>query len=172
MNPFLYFALFLKASLLSTGGLGNLPFLNDDLLALGWAQPSDFLTAIAVGNLSPGPNGLWVVSLGYLTFGWLGAMLALAAISLPPLLILGVSLFYDRIERQPIVQDFTRGLALGVVGLTLGVSFNLATASIADWNGIAIMLGALGLALSKKIPVVLILITAAGVGWLMYGIQS
>ena len=170
MNPFIYFALFLKASLLSTGGLGNLPFLNNDLIALGWAQPADFLTAIAVGNLSPGPNGLWSVSLGYLTFGWLGAVLALGAISLPPLLILVISTFYNRIEHQPIVQDFTRGLALGVVGLTLGVSFNLATASIVDWKGIALMLGALGLALSKKIPVVLILIIAAGMGWLIYGI--
>ena len=170
MNPLLYFALFLKASTLSIGGLGNLPFLTEDLIALGWAQPGDFVTAIAVGNLSPGPNGLWSVSLGYLTYGWLGAVLALGAISLPPLLILVVSTFYNRIENQPIVQDFTRGLTLGVVGLTLAVSASLASASIDDWKGIVIMLGALGLAVSKKIPVILIFALAAGLGWVIYGI--
>ena len=169
MSPLIYFLLFFKASLFSTGGLGNLPFLNQDLIDLGWATPSDFLTAIAVGNLSPGPNGLWSVSLGYLTFGWLGAALALLALSLPPLSILAVSAFYNRIEHQPVVQDFTRGLALGVVGLTIAVALSLATASITDWIGIAITLTAFGLAVSKKIPVVLILIFAAIAGGVLYG---
>ncbi len=169
MNPLVYFWLFLKASLLSIGGLGNLPFLSEDLTALGWAQPTDFVTAIAVGNLSPGPNGLWSVSLGYLTFGWLGAGLALLALSLPPLLILVISTFYHRLEHQPIVQDFTRGLGLGVVGLTLAVSFNLARVSITDWSGVGIMLCAMGLALSKKIPLFGILLLAAVAGSLLYG---
>ncbi|MGE5265131.1 MAG: chromate transporter, partial [Acidobacteriota bacterium] len=132
MNPLLFFWIFFKASLLSTGGLGNLPFLKEDLLGLGWAQPADFVTAIAVGNLSPGPNGLWSVSLGYLTFGWLGAILALAALSLPPLLTLLVAASYSSIEHRPVVQDFTRGLALGVVGLTLAVALGLASSTIAD----------------------------------------
>lgn len=170
MNPLIYFWLFLKASLLSIGGLGNLPFLNEDLIALGWAQPADFVTAIAVGNLSPGPNGLWSVALGYLTFGWLGAVLALIALSMPPLLILVVSTFYNRIEHQPIVQDFTRGLTLGVVGLTLAVSFSLASASIADWIGIVIMLCAFGMAISKRVPIILILVLAAVAGGVVYGL--
>ena len=170
MNPWLYFWYFLSASLFSTGGLGNLPFLNADLVSRGWAVPSDFVTAIAVGNLSPGPTGLWSVSLGYLTLGWTGACLALLALSLPPLLILLISASYSRIEHQPIVQDFTRGLGLGVVGLTLAVSWNLASASVVDWKGFLIMLAARGMALSRKIPVVLILILAAIAGYLIYGI--
>ncbi len=169
MNPLIYFWLFFKASLLSIGGLGNLPFLTQDLQELGWAQPSDFITAIAVGNLSPGPNGLWSVSLGYLTFGWTGAALALLAISLPPFLILIVSAFYNRIEHQPSVQDFTRGLALGVIGLTLAVSLNLALASIVDWVGVLIVVGSLALALSKRVPIIVILVLAAIVGSLVYG---
>src|SRR5512133_903257 len=99
MTPLLYFWLFLKASLLSTGGLGNLPFLHKDLVALGWAKESDFITAIAVGQVSPGPTGLWSISLGYLTYGWLGAGLALVALSLPPLLALAVGAFYSRMEQ-------------------------------------------------------------------------
>src|SRR5512144_1376618 len=117
MSALTYFSLFLKASLLSTGGLGNLPFLHKDLIDLGWAKEQDFITAIAVGQVSPGPTGLWSISLGYLTYGWLGAGLALAALSLPPLLALVVAGFYSRIERRPRVQDFTLGLSLGVVGL-------------------------------------------------------
>ncbi|MEI7844728.1 MAG: chromate transporter [Chloroflexota bacterium] len=170
MNIWLYFWLFLKGSLFSTGGLGNLPFLNGDLVSRGWATPSDFATAIAVGNLSPGPSGLWSVSLGYLTFGWLGAALALLALSLPPLLILWVSRSYDQIEHQPVVQDFTRGLGLGVIGLTLAVSWSLAVASIADWKSLLIMLGALFLALNRKVPIILILVLSALAGYLIFGL--
>lgn len=170
MNPLLYFLVFLKATLFSTGGLGNLPFLTQDLQALGWAQPTDFLTAIAVGNVSPGPNGLWSVSLGYLTFGWTGAALALLAITLPPLSILVVAAFYNRIEHQPVVQDFTRGLALAVVGLTLAVALGLASASAMDWIGILIALASMALALSKRLPVIVILILAALAGVLLYGL--
>ena len=168
MSPLEYFLLFLKASLLSTGGLGNLPFLHKDLLAFGWAKELDFITAIAVGQVSPGPSGLWSISLGYLTYGWLGAGLALAALSLPPLLVLGVSAFYSRLETQPIAQDFMRGLALGVVGLTLAVALGLAGSTITDWRGVIIALGALTLAMSKRIPIILILILSAICGLLLF----
>ncbi len=168
MNPLEFFWLFLKGSLLSTGGLGNLPFLHQDLLGLGWAQESDFVTAIAVGQLSPGPTGLWSISLGYLTYGWLGAGLALAALSLPPLLVLVVASFYNRIENQPAAQNFMRGLSLGIVGLTFTVTLGLATSAIVDVLGVCIALGALGLAFSKKVPAVFILVLAAVTGCLLY----
>jgi chromate transporter len=168
MNPLTYFWLFLKASLLSTGGLGNLPFLTRDLVALGWAKDSDFVTAIAVGQVSPGPTGLWSISLGYLTYGWPGAALALGALSLPPLLTLAVAAFYNRIEKIPAVQDFTRGLSLGVIGLTLAVALGFTRTAITDWRGIAIAAAALGLALSKRVPVILILALGAVAGYLLY----
>jgi chromate transporter len=170
VNALTYFLLFIKASLLSTGGMGNLPFLHADLISLSWAQESDFVTAMAVGQLSPGPSGLWSISLGYLTYGWLGAVLALAALTLPPLLIVGVAAVYQRLEMQPIVQDFTRGLALGVVGLTLAVAAGLATSIIVDWRGVAITGGALVMALSRRVPILLILGLAALAGVLLYGI--
>jgi chromate transporter len=165
----LYFWLFLKGSLLSTGGMGNLPFLHQDLIALGWAGESDFLAAIAVGQLSPGPNGLWTISLGYLTGGWLGAALSLVAITLPTLLALVVVAMHRRIETHPAVQSFTRGITLGVIGLTLGVAWSLFTASVTDWRGAAITVGALALALSRRVPVVVILLLGALIGWLLYG---
>lgn len=164
-----YFWLFLKASLFSTGGLGNLPFLHSDLIALGLAGESDFITAIAVGQISPGPTGLWSISLGYLTFGWLGALLSLAALSLPPLLALVVGAFYDRLEHAPAVQDFTFGLSLGVVGLTVAVAFSLLSSAVSDGWGVVIGLVSLGLAVSKKVPVIVLLGLAALAGILIYG---
>lgn len=170
MNPLDFFWIFLKASLFSTGGLGNLPFLTRDLTALGWAGSTDFITAIAVGQVSPGPNGLWSISLGYLVYGWLGAALALAALTLPTLLVLGVAAFYHRIETRPSVQEFTRGLSLGVVGLTLAVAFGLSGSAVGDWRGVVILACAFALALSKRLPVIVVLALAAAAGLLFYGV--
>jgi chromate transporter len=168
MNFWLYFWLFLKASLFSTGGLGNLPFLHTDLPPLGWAREEDFITAIAVGQVSPGPNGLWSVSLGYLSFGWTGAVLALLALCLPPLLVLVLASFYNRMEHLTAVQNFSRGLSLGVVGLTFFIAFSLSRTAVTDWASGLIVLGALGLGMARRIPVILVLAVAAGVGIWVY----
>ncbi len=170
MNALLFFWLFLKASLFSTGGTGNLPILHQDLMALGWAREPDFITAIAVGQVSPGPNGLWSVSLGYLSYGWPGAALALLGLSLPPLLIMLVAAFYQRIEGSPLVVDFMRGLSLGVIGLSLPVTYGLALAAVTDWRGALITAAALGMALSKRVPVIVILALGGLAGYLLFGL--
>lgn len=168
MNLLYFFWMFLKASLLSTGGMGNLPFLHNDLIGLGLAQESDFIKAIAVGQLSPGPSGLWSISLGYLTFGWVGAALALAALTLPTLLIVGVQAVYSQIEKHRMTQDFSTGLALSIVGLSLAVTASLVNASIVDIGGVLIAVGAMALGLTKKVPIVVILLLSAAVGALIY----
>src|SRR5487761_2333963 len=54
INPFVYFVLFLKASLFSSGGFSNLPSLHQDLLVRSWASDSQFGQAIAIGQIGPG----------------------------------------------------------------------------------------------------------------------
>ena len=169
MNLWLYFWLFLKASLFSTGGVGNLPFLHTDLPPLGWAGEEDFITAIAVGQVSPGPNGLWSVSLGYLTYGWVGAGLALVALCLPPLLVMVLVSFYNRMDHLRPVQNFSRGLSLGVVGLAFFIAYSLSAAAVTDWAGVVIAAGALGLGMIKRVPVIVVLILAAAAGLVVYG---
>lgn len=168
MNLWLLFWIFLKASLLSSGGLSNLPFLHRDLIPLGWAGESDFVTAMAVGQLSPGPTGLWGISLGYLVFGPVGSLIALVSLVLPPLLILIVSTFYNRIEHQPLVHRLMRGLMLGIIGLGLGTLWGLSRSVITGWLDVVITLLAFGLAASKKVPVILILVLAAATGLLFF----
>ena len=168
INPVLYFLLFLKASLFSTGGFSNLPSLHQDLLANGWAQETDFGQSIAIGQISPGPNGLWVISLGYLTYGYLGALLALLAVTLPALLVLLVAAGYARIERQAWVQGAMHGVSLAVVGILLTVVWTILRQPGVDAKGLLIALGTFGLALSRRVNVLLILGLAGLVGYFLY----
>jgi chromate transporter len=168
LNPLVFFLLFLKASLFSTGGFSNLPSLHQDLIANGWATEADFGQSIAIGQISPGPNGLWVISMGYLTYGFLGAFLALIAITLPALLVLVVSAGYNRIEHQRWVRGAMYGVSLAVVGLLLTVVWTILRQPGVDWKGLLIALGAFGLAWSRKVNLLLILVLAGLIGFLIY----
>ena len=163
-----YFWLLFKASLFSTGGTGNLPSLHSDLLARGWATDRQFAEALAVGQLSPGPSGLWVISLGYLTAGWRGAGLSLVAVTLPPLLVLVVERLHRRVGAHPTAQGFVRGLSLAVVGIFLVVLANLLLSNGLDARAVLIAGAAMGLALTGRVPVVLVLALGALAGMALY----
>jgi len=168
IDPLIYFLLFFKASLFSTGGFSNLPSLHQDLIGNGWASESDFGHSIVIGQISPGPNGLWVISLGYFTYGYPGAFLALIAIILPALLVLLTAAVYHRIEHLNWVAGFMRGISLAVVGILLTVAWSIIARSSLDWKSWIIAAIAFGLALSRKVNIVVILGLAAIAGYLLY----
>ncbi|NWJ48065.1 MAG: chromate transporter [Chloroflexi bacterium] len=168
MNQFAYFLYFLKASLFSSGGLANLPSLHQDLIDNGLAQEADFGHAVTIGQLSPGPNGLWVISLGYLTNGFLGAILTLLAIMIPPALVLVVSAVYNRIESKAWAQGLMRGIQLASVGLVLTVSWSIVISLGFDIRSFIVGGAAFLLAFSNRVPVIVILVLAAGGGFLLY----
>jgi len=164
MNSWVYFGLMLKASLFSTGGTGNVPSLHADLVPRGWATESQFAEALAIGQMSPGPNGLWVLSLGFLTAGVRGALLALVAITLPPLLILAVDRVYRRVQHHAVAEGFVRGLGLAVVGIFAVVLLHLLAGAGWSVRSIALALASLGVGLTRRVPVVVILAGAGVVG--------
>ncbi|MBI3942458.1 MAG: chromate transporter [Chloroflexi bacterium] len=169
INPLLYLWLFLKASLFSTGGMGNFPILYADLIPLGWATEAEFVKALAIGQISPGPTGLWVISLGYLTYGMTGVLMSLIAITLPPLLVLVIDTFHRRTGEHPAMKGFVRGLGLGVVGISIVVIARLFQGIGFDAGGILIALGSILLGMSRRVPVVVVLTLAALAGILIYG---
>ncbi len=168
ISPFLYFLYFLKASLFSTGGLSNLPSLRQDLLAHHWAAESDFGHSVVIGQLSPGPTGLWVVSLGYLTYGVVGAICALVAVTLPGFFVLFIAAGYDRIQRLPWIQGAMRGVSLAVIGILTTVAWTILRQPGVDWRGLLIALGAFALAASRKMRLPFILAIAGAVGFFIY----
>jgi len=164
IDALVFFALMLKAALFSTSGIGNLPIVHQDLLDRGWATDRQFTEALAIGQISPGPSGLWVISLGYLLDGLRGAILVLIAITLPPLLVLLVHGFYRRLGDHPATQGFVRGLSLAVAGIFLVVLAGIMRGAGINITNLLIALGALGLGATRRVPVIVVLGLAALVG--------
>jgi len=168
IDPITYFWILLKASLFSTGGTGNLPSIHADLLARGWATDLHFAEALAIGQISPGPNGFWVICLGYLNDGLRGALLATLAISLPPVLVLAVAALHRRVGDHPAMQGFVRGLGLAVCGIFLVVVIRLLQENGLDVGSVLIVVASVGLAMTGRLPVSLLLGMAGVAGALIY----
>lgn len=168
MTPLLFFWLMLKAALFSTSGSGNFPILHQDFLARGWATDQQFAEALAIGQITPGPSGLWVISMGYIMDGTRGALLALLAITLPPMLVLVVHGFYSRLGHHPATQGFVRGLMLAVVGIYLIVLGGIMISTGVEPRSVVIMLAALALGATRRVPVIVVLLLAGLAGVALY----
>lgn len=129
---------------------------------------ADFGDSIVIGQISPGPNGLWVVGLGYLTYGYFGAILAVLAITLPPLLVLGIAAIHARIEHQRWVEGLMRGISLAVVGISCSVCWTIIRQPGVDWTGWIIAGVAVGLAMTRRVSIIVILALAGCAGAVLY----
>lgn len=163
------FRIFLLASLFSFGGLGGLPILHQQLVdQTGWASEATFAQALAIGLISPGPNGLYVVSLGYLLLAWPGAIAAALALMFPPLLVLPMAAAYERLAHQRRVQSAVHALGLAVAGLVGYSAFAILRGTVSDWVGIGIALCVFALMTRTRIHVIVPLAFAGALGVLVY----
>ncbi|HYK98129.1 MAG TPA: chromate transporter [Candidatus Acidoferrales bacterium] len=119
------FWIFLKAAALSIGGQGALPLLRQDLVATGILTEHQVLEALAIGRVTPGPTGLFVVSLGYFAAGWLGAAIATLAASLPPLSMVALAGVIRRQLLTAWAAGVVRGVVLATSGLVIATSITL-----------------------------------------------
>ncbi len=130
------FAFFVKAGSLTFGsGLVIVPFLEKGLVqSTGWLDERQFLVAVAVGMISPGPVVITATFVGYLVAGLRGAVVSTIGIFLPSFLfVLIVAPILVRHRGQPDVQGFVKGAYAAAIGTILGASVLLGRIAIGDW---------------------------------------
>lgn len=124
-DPLSLFLTFLRAAALSIGGQSSLPLLRQDLVTPGIVTERQVIEALAIGRLSTGPTGLYVVSLGYFAFGWAGAILAIVAAALPPLTIVPLASAMRKQLLSAWAAGLVRGVALSTAGLVVATGIQL-----------------------------------------------
>lgn len=164
MSSVIFFWTLLKSILFSSGGYGPLPSLHSDFINYGWASQNQFTESLAIGQVTPGPSGLWVVSLCYLVAGLRGALLACVALLLPPLLILIVQHYYTRIANYPATQGILDGVVLVISTFSVIVVFNIFVSNGIDIETIAIASISSVLAISRRVSANVILLVSVLVG--------
>jgi chromate transporter len=140
-NLFWFFA---KAGAFVFGsGLAIVPFLYGEVVqAHGWLTDRQFLDAVAVAMITPGPVVITVAFIGYLVAGPWGMVSAALGVFLPVYLFVVVPAPYFRRHRaQPLIKAFVEGVSAAATGAIAGAAYVLATRAVIDWAtaGVALL---------------------------------
>jgi chromate transporter len=163
MTVFLYF---LKAGAFVFGsGLAIVPFLYGGVVGgYHWLTERQFLDAVAVAMITPGPVVITSGFIGYLVAGPLGALAATLAVFLPPyLLVIFVTPYYRRFAKNRQVKAFVQGVTAAAVGAIAGAAIILSKRAVMDLPTILIALASLLLLMRFKMMPEPILIFGAGI---------
>lgn len=129
------FWLFAQAGAVVFGsGLAIVPFLYGQLVHdHGWLSDRQFLDAVAVAMITPGPVVITVAFVGYLVAGTAGMVVAAAGVFLPVYLFVVIPApYFQRYRSAPLVKGFVDGVSAGATGAIAGAAYVLATRAIVD----------------------------------------
>lgn len=167
------FLFFLKAGAFVFGsGLAIVPFLYGGVVAkFHWLSERQFVDAVAVAMITPGPVVITSAFIGYLVAGTVGAVLAAGAVFAPPyLIVLFGAPYYRRFAQNRQVKAFVQGVTAAAVGAIAGAVYILARRSLIDIPTVIIGIVTLSVLMyTKKIPEPLVILAAGAVGILLHG---
>jgi chromate transporter len=148
-------------------GLAIVPFLHGGVVKeFGWLTENQFLDAVAVAMVTPGPVVITVGFIGYLVAGFPGACVAALAVFLPCYLftvLLAPS--FKRIAKNISIRAFVDGITASVIGALVGAVIVIATRSIIDIpTAIIAICSVLGLVYVRKLQEPAIIGIAAIIG--------
>jgi chromate transporter len=130
------------------GGHVVLPLLQSEVIPRGWVDNETFLAGYGAAQAVPGPLFTFAAYLGAASGvapnGWAGALLCLAAIFLPSLLLVLAALpYWEKLRRQPSARAALAGVNAAVVGLLLAALYQpVWTSAIGNALDFALALGA------------------------------
>ena len=163
LEQFQLFLIFLKSSALAIGGLASLPLLRADLVPQ-YVTDAGIVQALAVGRLAPGPNGLYIVSLGYLVAGWTGALYAFVGASLAPLVMLPATAIARRWLMSAWFGGLVRGVTLATVGLLLATGVTIVNAGGTQLWQLALVVVTVAVTVHGKLHPAVMIVVGGAVG--------
>jgi chromate transporter len=152
-------------------GLAIVPFLYGGVVnGHHWLTERQFIDAVAVAMITPGPVVITVGFIGYLVAGFAGASVAAAATFLPCYLFTIIPAPYFRKHgKRPAIVAFVDGVTAAAIGTIAGAVVVLGKRSIVDLPTAAIALVTVLLLVKlKKLPEPVIVAAAAAVGLIVY----
>jgi chromate transporter len=148
-------------------GLAIVPFLYAGVVRnFQWLTERQFLDAVAVAMITPGPVVITVAFIGHLVGGPLGATLAALGVFLPCYLFVVIPApYFRRFANNPQLKAFVDGVTAAATGAIAGAAFVLGRRAIIDLSTALIATATLALLLyTKRIPEPLLILLAGCIG--------
>jgi len=165
MNLFLLYLLLSKAVLTSFSGMASLPIVRDDLVTKRHVLTDRQLnTAIVAGRTGPGPNGLYLVSVGYFAAGLPGAIAGLIALVTPAFLVLPLMHWIGEYAKLPRIRGAIRAVILASAGLLISASIPLTRDAATGALAVAIICASFAVLTFTRLASWWVMIGAAALG--------
>jgi chromate transporter len=151
------------------GGFVIIPLMQHDAVqTYHWMSAGQFLTAVALGQVTPGPVVQTVAVVGYAAAGVGGGLLAsLVAFTPSFCFVLGGGRYFDRLRRSAVVQAFLTGAGPAAIGAIAGAAIPLAASLAHLWQVAVLALAAVWLVGLRR-GVVTAILGSAAAGVLVY----
>jgi chromate transporter len=152
------------------GGYVFIPLMQNTVVqSTGWLTQQEFVDAIAMSQIMPGPIVLSTVFIGYKVAGLLGSVVATLGIFLPPgiLMIAGTHVL-NRIKQSALIKAVLHGVRPAIIGMIASAVITVAMTAQHHWISLLIFAAALLAQLRFRLDVVWVIPTAGLVGLLMY----
>ncbi|MGA9314215.1 MAG: chromate transporter, partial [Solirubrobacteraceae bacterium] len=158
----------LKVGALSYGGgFVIVPLMQTDAVHVyHWMSGGQFLNAVALGQVTPGPVVATVAAVGYAAHGIAGGVLA-ASVAFAPsfsFILLGGQRF-ERLRQNAAARAFLDGAGPAAIGAIFGAAIPLAGALQEQWQYLVLVAAAVALLVLRR-GIVQTLLAAGATGWL------
>jgi len=153
-------------------GLAVVPFLHGGVVnEYHWLTERQFLDAVAVAMITPGPVVITVAFIGFLVAGLAGAFMAGLGVFLPTYLFVVIPApYYRRIAQNRQIAAFVAGVTAAATGAIAGAAYVLGRRAVVDVTTVVIALATLGLLTwTKKVPEPLVIVAAGVIGIALRG---
>ena len=146
------------------GGFVIIPLMQADAVGRHWMTGAQFLNAVALGQITPGPVVQTVAAVGYAAAGLPGGLLA-AVVAFSPsfAFVLGGGRWFAALRENRYAQSFLDGAGPAAIGAIFGAAVSLARVLDIGWQ-FAVLAGACVLLIVARRGVVLTLLSAAATG--------
>jgi chromate transporter len=162
INVLALYLVLLKSTCTSFAGLASLPVVQHELVETRHVLTDSQLTeAVVITRSTPGPLGLYIVSIGYFAAGVPGAIVGWLAMVTPALLIIPLLVFARRKAEHPRFKTILQTVILASSGLLLAAAIPLGRDAITGNLTAAVAVATIALIVWTKIDTLWIILGAA-----------
>ena len=148
------------------GGIVMIPLVeNEVVLKYGWLTKAEFIDAVTLGQVTPGPVIISATFIGYKACGILGAIVSTLSVILPSFVMICLATAaIKKFRENKILANFLRGARVAVIGMVFDAGVSIARGSLVDIKTVLIAAISMICLFRYKVSPIWILIGAGIVG--------
>lgn len=148
------------------GGIVIIPMIENEVVNnYSWLTKAEFIDAVTLGQITPGPIIISATFIGYKVCGIVGAIIATASVILPSFIMICLATeAIKKFRENKILANFLRGARVAVIGMVFDAGVSIGRSSLVDLKTVLIASASIICLFKYKINPIWVLLGAGMVG--------